>query len=170
MGDDMPPDDPGVAPPFHDLEVDEDGVATPAGVDTSTEAVTALVCDLGKLSHSIEVYESEADVEMFTVAEHNAAFNGPATLAALVAERDEARAKRITRAQVEDALNTAWGDWLADAESIPGCIRIHGPRTTSVSADFTKEPNFTQTITDLLNAALAAAGVEAPAAGTDGGA
>ena len=38
MGDDMPPDDPGVAPPFHDLEVDEDGVATPSGIDTSTEA------------------------------------------------------------------------------------------------------------------------------------
>ena len=35
---DMPPDDPGVAPPFHELDVDEDGVATPPGVDTSTEA------------------------------------------------------------------------------------------------------------------------------------
>ena len=58
---------------------------------------------------------------------------------------------KVTREQLENALNDAWGEWVGDTHCVPRCIEIHGPRTTRVSLDFTKEPNFTDSVLWRLN-------------------
>jgi hypothetical protein len=61
----------------------------------------------------------------------------------------------VTRAQIVDALQSSWGEFCTDTGCIPDCFRIHGPKTTQVSADF-GVGNFATFVTDWLNAILAA--------------
>ena len=163
MGD-VPPDDPGVAPPFHNLEVDEDGVATPAGIDTSTEAVYfGTGAPTYKASHLI---------------------------AALVAERDEARAvlaavpddvRRLAEAVVDIEVSGVLPEgWTVSSDDLnpdllivsePEEIRFAlEPHDDEWSCEDDTRVTFGPTAVEAVRAALAAAGVEAPAAGTDGGA
>lgn len=56
----------------------------------------------------------------------------------------------ITPQRLSDALQSAWNEWIADTHSTPGCFTVHGPSTTMLYADFTKEPNFTSSVVDHL--------------------
>jgi hypothetical protein len=57
----------------------------------------------------------------------------------------------ISKEQLVEALTDAWGEWLGDTHTIPGCFSIHGPRTVTVTADFTAEPNFIESVLWRLN-------------------
>jgi hypothetical protein len=48
----------------------------------------------------------------------------------------------LSRDQLQDALQDAWDEWCADTNAVPGCLVVHGPRTTRIDADFSREPNF----------------------------
>ena len=56
------------------------------------------------------------------------------------------------RQALADALDGAWGDWIADTGCIPDSFTIHGPRTTRVEADFGKG-NFAEHVLGWLTAA-----------------
>jgi hypothetical protein len=69
------------------------------------------------------------------------------------------RSGQLTREVLTDALQSAWNDWCVDTGCFPDFIKMHGPPTTQLSANFESCPNF---ITSVLGF-LARSGVE----GTD---
>lgn len=61
----------------------------------------------------------------------------------------------VTRAQVVDALETAWGDFIADTGEHPDCFEVYNHRGTrsydhALLADF-ERGNFAQSVADWIN-------------------
>jgi hypothetical protein len=141
--------------PVHDKFV-LDVAALPV-LETPAEAV---FCDHSQWRECAATLEMVRDLSDKAL-NYTAAYDLANDLAAILAGHDDAipgapvepvpaPRRELTRDALADAMNEAFAEFCADTGCAPDCFQIHGPRTSSLSADF-RVGNFVNFVIDILS-------------------